>query len=196
MSTSLPPAEGQATKPRWRTPWMLIILVCLLIVLPILEVTVLVQVGQQIGVWLTIGILVVEAVIGAWLTKREGARAWQALQQAFNRGRMPAGELADAALVLVGGILLMLPGFITDIFGFLFLLPFTRPLMRGALGFLIARNVRRTHGIDPATLRARMDREHNIPGETVPGETVGDGEPPRRTDRPGDDGRTIAGEIE
>lgn len=199
MSAPLPPpTDPVAAKPRWRAPWMVIILVVLLVALPILEVTVLVRVGQEIGVLPTIAILVVEAIIGGWLTKREGTRAWQALQEAFGRGRMPAGELADAALVLVGGLLLMLPGFITDIFGFFFLLPFTRPLARGALGFLIARNVQRTYGVNAATLRTRMDADQNIRGETVDDPDTTDPQRPaqRPGQRPGDDGRTIAGEIE
>ncbi len=60
--------------------------------------------------------------------QREGQRAWSALNTAFASGKMPTGELADAALILVGGLLLMLPGFITDIFGFVFLLPVHPPV--------------------------------------------------------------------
>ena len=80
--------------------------------------------------------------------RHEGRRAWSALNDAFNSGRMPTGELADAALVLVGGVLLMLPGFATDLIGFLFLLPITRPYARRVLAFFVARRISRL-GWDP-----------------------------------------------
>jgi UPF0716 protein FxsA len=88
-------------------------------------------------------LLIVESALGAWIVKREGRRAWEALSTAFDTGRLPTRELADAALVLVGGTLLLTPGFVTDVFGFFFVLPFTRPLARRALAWLTARQVRR-----------------------------------------------------
>ena len=75
--------------------------------------------------------------------RREGSRAWQDLNEAFTSGRVPTGDLADAALVLVGGVLLMLPGFATDLIGFFFLLPWTRPLARKMIAFFVARRVQR-----------------------------------------------------
>ena len=123
---------------------------CLLVALPILEVWLLIQVGQQIGVWPTLAILVVEALLGAWLMRHEGTRAWKALNDAFTSGKVPTGELADAALILVGGVLLMMPGFVTDIFGFLFLLPFTRPFARKVIAFFVARRMSRL-GVPVAT---------------------------------------------
>ena len=154
-----------AAPPRRRS-WLAPILVVLLIALPIAEVYVLVQVGQAIGALPTIAILVAEAILGAWLMRHEGRRAWSALNTAFASGKMPTGELADAALVLVGGLLLMLPGFITDIFGFLFLLPFTRPYARRVLGFIVARRVA-AMGVDVAVIRAQTDRSNIVPGEVV-----------------------------
>jgi UPF0716 protein FxsA len=112
-----------------------------LLVLPILEIYVIIQVGQVIGAVPTIVLLVVESALGAWLVKREGRRAWNALSTAFGTGRLPGRELADAALVLVGGTLLLTPGFVTDVFGFFFVLPFTRPVARRWLGWLAARRV-------------------------------------------------------
>src|SRR4051794_10479169 len=112
---------------RLRSGWPLALLVVLLVAIPIFEVYVLVQVGERIGALPTILILIVEAVFGAWLMRREGARTWRALNDAFVGGRVPTGELADAALVLVGGVLLVLPGFLTDVLGLFFLIPFTRP---------------------------------------------------------------------
>ena len=130
-----------------RRGWPLMIFVILLVAIPTFEVWLLVQVGNTIGLLPTLVILFAEAVIGAWLMRREGGRAWQALMAAFTTGKVPTGELADAALILVGGVLLMLPGFATDIIGFVFLLPITRPLARRMVAFFVARRVRRMNGL-------------------------------------------------
>src|SRR5699024_3156465 len=116
----------------------------------------------------------------------------------FGTGRMPAAELTDAALVLTGGVMLMLPGFLTDLFGLMFLLPFTRPLARKLLAFTLSRQVRHRFGIDVGTVRARMDTDNPIRGETVDGDeaTGGPGRNGTGPDRPGDRGETITGEIE
>lgn len=163
----------------------LLVFVVLLIALPIFEVWLLIQVGRAIGPWPTVGILVLEAVLGAWLMRHQGARAWTALNDAYSQGKVPTGQLADAALVLVGGLLLIVPGFVSDLFGFLFLLPFTRPLARKFIAFFVARRINRL-GV-PAAM-ARADRDNLIEGETV--------EPtPPRPEQPS--GPTvIAGEIE
>lgn len=148
---------------RRRPGWWLPLLVVLLVAVPIAEVYLLIQVGQAIGVLPTLAILVVEALLGGWLMRREGGRAWRALIDAFGTGRLPTGELADAALVLVGGVLLMLPGFVTDVFGFMFLLPFTRPLARRLLSSLVAGRLERA-GVSPLLLRQD--------GTVIRGETV------------------------
>jgi UPF0716 protein FxsA len=155
---------------RLRGGWPLALFVVLLVALPIVEVYVLVQVGQRIGVLWTVGILVVEAVLGGWLMRREGARAWRALDAAFRGGRVPTGELADAALVLVGGVLLMLPGFITDVLGLFFLIPLTRPFARRAVGFFVARRLGRV-GLVPAA-HSPYGRGTVVEGEVVPEQTV------------------------
>lgn len=111
------------------------------IVVPLAEIYVLIQVGQVIGAWWTIVLLVLDSILGSWLIRREGARAWQALRSALETGRMPARELADGALILVGGTLMLSPGFVTDAFGILLILPFTRPLARRLLTRLVARRV-------------------------------------------------------
>jgi UPF0716 protein FxsA len=113
----------------------------LLLVVPILEIATIVAVGRVIGGWQTLLLLVLESLLGAWLVRREGARAWTALTTALNTGRMPSRELADAALVLVGGTLLLTPGFLTDVVGFFFILPLTRPLARGVLETVVARRL-------------------------------------------------------
>jgi UPF0716 protein FxsA len=168
-----------------RRGWLVPLVVLLLVAVPIFEVWLLIQVGQQIGVWPTVVILVLEAVVGAWLMRREGARAWNALNTSFATGRMPTTELTDAALVLVGGVLLMLPGFATDVIGFFCLLPFTRPLARRFLAWLVVRRIERLG----APLVAQLNRDNVIKGETVDGPV-----PPRSPGR--SDPNVISGEIE
>src|SRR3954452_382894 len=117
-------------------PWLVALA---LLVVPIVEIFVIIQVGQVIGGWPTVGLLIIESALGAWLVKREGRRAWNALQSALQTGRMPGRELTDGALVLIGGTLLLTPGFVTDIFGFFFILPFTRPIARRIMTAVVAR---------------------------------------------------------
>ncbi|MGW6281704.1 FxsA family protein [Kribbella sp. NPDC055071] len=112
-----------------------------LLVVPIVEIFVIIQIGQVIGGWPTVALLIVESALGAWLIKREGRRAWNALRTALDTGKMPGRELADGALVLIGGTLLLTPGFVTDIFGFFFVLPFTRPLARRAMTAFFGRRL-------------------------------------------------------
>lgn len=159
------------------SPLLVTLLVVLFLVMPILEIYVIIQVGQVIGAVPTVALLVFESALGAWLVKREGRRAWTALRSAIGTGRLPAGELADAALVLVGGTLLLTPGFITDVFGFFLILPMTRPLARRGLGWLVARGatsavVRRT-GYGPGRDGAGRARGSGV----VRGEVVDDDRP-------------------
>jgi UPF0716 protein FxsA len=128
---------------------LLTVLVVLLVVVPIVEISVLVAVGRAIGGWQTLALLLVESALGAWLVRREGSRAWAALVSALRTGRMPSRELTDAALVLVGGTLLLTPGFVTDVVGFAFVLPVTRPLARGLLVHLVERRLLAGFGLPP-----------------------------------------------
>ena len=111
------------------------------VLMPVLEIYVIIQVGQVIGVWWTIALLIADAIFGSWLIKHEGARAWRDLRDALDQGRMPASELADGALILVGGTLMLAPGFVTDAFGILLILPFTRPVFRRLLAAVVARRI-------------------------------------------------------
>lgn len=109
--------------------------------LALLEIFVIIAVGRAIGPLWTIALMVATSLLGFWLMRREGSRAWKALQQAVRSGRMPARELADGMIVLVGGTLLTGPGFITDVVGLLLVLPFTRPVARNLLAAVITRRM-------------------------------------------------------
>lgn len=114
------------------------LLVALFVVVPLVEIYVIIQVGQAIGPWWTILLLVIDSILGSWLIRHEGSRAWRALREALDRGRMPARELADGALILIGGTLMLAPGFVTDAFGILMILPMTRPVFRRLLTSVVA----------------------------------------------------------
>jgi UPF0716 protein FxsA len=110
------------------------------IVVPLLEIFVIVQVGHVIGAWWTVVALLAESAFGAWLVRREGAKAWRRLVGELAEGRAPTVAAADGAIILIGGVLLLTPGFLTDLIGFLCVIPITRPLMRKALvGWLTRR---------------------------------------------------------
>ncbi|MBC9733896.1 FxsA family protein [Nocardioides marmotae] len=126
--------------PPRRRRWPLLLLV-LFVAMPVLELYVLIQVGQVIGAWWTILLLILAGVLGSWLIKREGARAWAALRTTLAAGRMPAREIADGALVLLGGTLMLSPGFVSDAFGILLILPVTRPFFRRLLTSVVARRL-------------------------------------------------------
>jgi len=145
-----------------------------LLVVPTLEIAVIVWVGQQIGGWPTLALLLFESALGAWLVKREGARTWAALAQALNSGRMPSPQLADAALVLVGGTLLLTPGFLTDIVGFFAILPFTRPIARGLLEVVVTRRLLGGLVVAAPGARSPQDGERRAAaaGEVIEGEIV------------------------
>lgn len=138
-SSSAVPPGGAAGRPRRRGAlrWVLLGLV----ILPMIEIVVLIMVGRAIGLWWTLALIVALAVVGTWLARRESGRTYRALQKALDSGRMPADEMTDAILLMVGGVLLLLPGFVTDVFALLLVLPFTRPLARRLLQALVASRV-------------------------------------------------------
>ena len=139
------------------------VLVAVFVIVPILEIYVIIQVGQVIGPWWTILLLILDSIFGAWLIGREGRRAWQALNTAMASRQMPARELADGALILVGGTLMLSPGFVTDILGILLILPFTRPLARRGLTRVVTRRILDGRSPGPGS-----------PGPVVQGEVVDD----------------------
>ncbi|WP_323791630.1 FxsA family protein [Nocardioides sp.] len=118
--------------------WFLLIA---FVVVPIVEIYVLIQVGQVIGAWWTVVLLILDSAIGSWLIKREGSRAFRALRSALESGRMPGDELGDGALILIGGTLMLSPGFVLDILGVLLIVPLTRPLFRGVLSRVVTRRL-------------------------------------------------------
>ncbi len=135
MVTSTGQASGAGRNPsRRRGRWIFLVL----LLIPLLEITTIILVGQAVGPWWTFGALIVLSVFGAWLVHREGRRTWRRLREALRRGQTPAKELTDAGLVLVGGAMLLTPGFLTDALGLFFVLPLTRPITRVWLQTVVA----------------------------------------------------------
>ena len=112
---------------------MLLPLVLLFIAVPIAELFVIIQVGQAIGVWWTIGILIADSILGSVLMRSQGRTAWRRFNEAIRAGRVPAREVVDGTLVIFGGALLLTPGFLTDVLGLVLLIPPTRAIVRAIL---------------------------------------------------------------
>ena len=120
---------------------MLAPLVLLFILVPILELYVIIQVGQEIGALWTIAILVADSILGSLLLRAQGRSAWRRFNEALSAGRPPAREVLDGVLIVFGGALLLTPGFATDVGGLLLLIPPTRAVIRGVLVRRLAKRV-------------------------------------------------------
>jgi len=112
---------------------MVVPLILLFILVPIAELALIIQVGQEIGLLWTVAILVADSVLGSLLMRSQGRAAWRRFNEAMQAGRPPAREVLDGVLVIFGGALLLTPGFITDIVGLSFLAPPTRAVLRRLL---------------------------------------------------------------
>ncbi|MBW8824930.1 MAG: FxsA family protein [Acidobacteria bacterium] len=112
---------------------MLGVLFLVFVVLPIVELAVIIKVGAAIGVLNTIGLLLLMGALGSWLVKHEGLSVLRRVQLAMSEGRVPAAELLDGLLILVGGALMIAPGFLTDILGLSLMLPPVRAVVRRML---------------------------------------------------------------
>ena len=102
-------------------------------ILPIVEIAILINVGEQIGGWYTIAIVILTAFAGARLVRQQGLSTLMQAQQKMQTGAMPGQEMAEGLLLVIAGVLLVTPGFITDGIGFLLSLPMTRPLIAKSL---------------------------------------------------------------
>jgi UPF0716 protein FxsA len=109
------------------------LLVLLFVVVPFVELYLIIQVGQAIGAVPTIALLLADSLLGSWLLRSQGRAVWQRFRTALASGRPPARETIDGALVIFGGALMLAPGFVTDAFGALLLLPPSRAAVRRAI---------------------------------------------------------------
>ncbi|MGZ0052445.1 FxsA family protein [Brevibacillus gelatini] len=98
-----------------------------------LELWGLITVGSLIGGWNTVFLVILTGLLGAWLAKQQGVQVFRLLQFQLARGQMPTEAIIDGVLILIGGILLLLPGFVSDVIGLIFLIPYTRMILRHLL---------------------------------------------------------------
>lgn len=124
---------------------MLIRLFILFTVVPIIELYILIKVGSLIGALPTVALLLSISLAGAWLVRHQGFSILRRIQSEMLQERLPAMELIDGALVLVGGVLLVTPGFFTDFLGLFFLLPFTRTIIKRLAVLWLQRKL--SHGV-------------------------------------------------
>lgn len=106
------------------------VLALLFLIVPIVELYVIVQVAQGLGLFPTLVLLVVVSAAGAWLCKREGLGLLHRVRSELEAGRVPTGSVVDGFLVLFGGALLLTPGFLTDVLGLALLIPPVRAVVR------------------------------------------------------------------
>jgi UPF0716 protein FxsA len=118
------------------------LLVVALLAVPVAELWVVLRVSDEIGLAATLALLLLVSIAGASLLKQQGLAAWRRLQSTLERGEIPSRELTEAGLILLGGALLLTPGFLTDAVGLCLLLPWGRAVVKGVAGRWLARRVR------------------------------------------------------
>jgi UPF0716 protein FxsA len=165
----------------------LLALIAIFVAVPLVELYVIIEVvGPAIGAPLTILLLAVDSLAGAWLMKSQGRQVWRRFNETLRAGAIPHREIVDGVLVIFGGAFLITPGFVTDVIGFILLIPFTRALVRRTLQrqlekravFSVGRSATRgprpaTHDVEgTASERATPDADFELPPRT--------GRPPRR----------------
>ncbi|MDU0353491.1 FxsA family protein [Paraglaciecola aquimarina] len=149
----------------------------LFVILPILEIALLINVSDQIGGWYTLAIVVLTAFFGARLVRQEGLSTLATAQQKMQTGKMPGQEMAEGLLLVIAGVLLVTPGFITDGLGFLLSLPMTRPVIaKNILKHMTVSMVNQNQSYQTdfnQQTRSNFDFQHKSgerTGETIEGE--------------------------
>ena len=163
----------------------LFLLLLIFIAVPIGELYVILKVGDLIG-WLpTLAILVADSLLGSWLMRSQGRAVWRRFTAAVQEGRIPHREVIDGVLIIFGGAFLITPGFLTDILGFLLLIPPTRSLFRRSL----QRRLERRAVVSVSGRYQRAPRDYDVEGtatehEPPPAPPSAELPPPARSRRP------------
>ncbi|CAG9611440.1 hypothetical protein BACCIP111899_00610 [Bacillus rhizoplanae] len=119
----------------------------LLILIPALEVTVLIGSSQLIGLWPTFCVIVVMSIMGAYIAKRQGVAVWRDIQYRLSRGEIPGDAVLDAICIFAGGVLLLIPGYITDCIGLVLLIPIARKPVKYMIIKWMERKINRNNTI-------------------------------------------------
>jgi UPF0716 protein FxsA len=152
------------------------LLVVIFIIVPLAELYVIIQVGNTIGLVPTLVLLLADAVLGSMLLRHQGRAAWIRFNRALAENRLPHKEVFDGVLIIFGGALLITPGFITDIFGLILLLPPTRAIVRAVSSRMVRRRMAMGGGATIWTLGRTQRPPRQRP---APGSGPGAGAPPR-----------------
>ena len=167
---------------------MAVLLLAAFIGVPLVEIAVFVQVGGWIGLWPTLALVVLTAVLGAWQLRAQGLATLLRARDQIDRGALPARELFDGACLLVAGALLLTPGFVTDAVGFLLFLPPVREMLRGFLARYVQASMETRSFVDGEELGpGGAGRPEEAQGPIIDGEfrDVSDTAPPERPPRQG-----------
>ncbi|MDH3472164.1 MAG: FxsA family protein [Rhodospirillales bacterium] len=162
-----------------------ILLLAAFILVPLVEIAVFIQVGGLIGLWPTLGLIVLTAVLGSWQLRAQGLATLGRARAQMERGVMPARELFDGLCLLLAGALLLTPGFVTDAAGALLFVPGVRDLLRRTIGRHLAQHAEtRVHMHERKVYRGK-DTDGVIDGEfeDVTKQDDDEEEPPRRLPR-------------
>jgi UPF0716 protein FxsA len=156
----------------------LLALIGIFVLVPLAELYVIIKVvGPALGAPLTIALLAADSLAGAWLMKSQGRAVWRRFNEAIGAGRIPHREIVDGVLIIFGGAFLITPGFITDILGFLLLIPPTRALFRRSLQNRLERRT-------VVTRYRREPRGYDVEGTATEREEPPVELPPARSRRP------------
>lgn len=158
---------------------ILMIFFLLFVIVPVVELWLILQIGSLIGVWPTVLLLLLDSIIGTWLVRSQGASVWKRFRAASERGGIPAQETVEGFLVLIGGTLLIVPGFISDVVGLAAVLPPTRRL----LAKRVVRGVSQRSGVSfYASTAAAPDDLRDFAHSDQPRRRTDHGQPARRAD--------------
>ncbi|PXW88142.1 UPF0716 protein FxsA [Streptohalobacillus salinus] len=113
-----------------------------LLIMPALELGIIIWAGQLIGGWSVVGLIILTGLIGATLAKQQGTETLQRANLSMQQGQIPSEAIFDGICILIGGIVLLTPGFITDLIGFLLLIPFTRRPLKNSIKAIFQRMIK------------------------------------------------------
>lgn len=175
---------------------MALLLLAAFILVPLIEIGLFIEVGGWIGLWPTLGLIILTAVVGTALLRQQGLATLRRAQSQMDAGQVPTKELFDGACLLIGGLLLLTPGFFTDAVGFLLLMPPIRDLLRQRLGGRMTRVHLHRGGFGPRPGGPGPQRPGDPPGDRPRG--PGSEPPPhpgRGWSRPKQPGPTLEGDY-
>ena len=144
---------------------MALYILLIFIVVPIIEVAVFIQLGNEIGLWNTVILILLTAIIGTWLLKSQGMATLKRAQENFQNQVFPVAEVFDGLCLALAGILLLTPGFVTDSVGFLLFLPQFRVILRTQIWARLAKSQSARVWVNPKNSTASQgDKPNTIDG--------------------------------